>query len=131
MNFRLLGLTLVGLSFACVAGCSSSSSGTSSPTDGGAGTDTGGLSGLIKINCYKATSKKCDIKGESTSAGADSVKASCTSGGGTVVDHCPADSLQGCCLISGLGTCTYDPAQASALQGACGAGGGTWGTSAP
>lgn len=134
---------LVGLvSLVLAAGCSSSSSGPETSDGGGSdagagsdtgasGTDTGTIPGLTVVTCYKPASKRCDLKGESTPAGVESVKASCTSAGRSVVDHCPSEGLQGCCLASGVGQCTYDAAIASTLQGACASSGGKWTTTAP
>ena len=87
--------------------------------------------GVTAVRCYDATKKSCEVKGESTAAGVDSVKASCTAGGGTPVDACPSAGLQGCCVVAGLGTCTYDPTAVATLQSACPLGGATWSTTAP
>lgn len=102
-------------------------------TDGGGGStsseSTGAsIPGLIVVSCNEPSDKKCTNRGDDTQSGADSLKQDCASNSGTVVDHCPTEGLQGCCIIAGLGDCFYDAASASAAQGACGS---NWTTSPP
>ena len=109
-------------------GSSASSSSGASTTNGG----SGGLpSGVTRVACYKAASKKCTMHGESSQSGIASQRASCTSDSGVADDHCPAAGLVGCCVIAGLGECSYDAAAASSLMSGCGAGGTQFTTSAP
>lgn len=128
-NFTF-ALSAISVLFA-LSGCSSSDSGTTT-TGSDSGTSGGGglPPGVTAVSCYKAAKKVCDIHGESTQAGIDSQKANCTSSAGAVVDHCPTDGLKGCCIVSGLGSCEYDAADADALKGVCPMTGGSW-TSPP
>ena len=71
------------------------------------------------------------MHGESSQAGIDSQRMSCTSDGGTAADHCPAAGLVGCCVIAGLGECSYDAAGASSFMSSCGVGGTQFSTTAP
>jgi hypothetical protein len=109
-------------------GCSSSSA------DGATAADTGG-SGLppnvTAVRCYDAAKKTCDIKGESSASAVDSANASCTAKGGMPVAACPASGLQGCCVIVGLGSCTYDATAVAGLKSACPLGGAVWTATAP
>ena len=111
------------------SGTSSSSSSSGGSTTNGS---SGGLpSGVTRVACYKAASKQCTMHGESSQSGIDSQRATCTSGGGTADDHCPAAGLVGCCVIVGLGECSYDAAAASMFKSDCGAGGTQFTTAAP
>lgn len=127
------------LSLSSIACGSDSSGGDGSAGAGGqtgsAGTTGGGgagtVSGLKKVTCSKLSSKTCTIYGESTDAGVESRKMTCTDGGGEVVEHCPADGLSGCCVVSGVGSCQYNPQTAATVMGLCTQQGGMWTTTAP
>ncbi len=106
-------------------GCSSSSA--DGATTGGSGLPPN----VSAVRCYNAAKKTCDIKGESTAAAVDAANASCTTNGGTPVAACPASGLQGCCVIVGLGSCTYDAAAVAGLESACPLGGAVWTATAP
>ncbi len=155
LSSRHLAATLLTLTLsASLLGCSgddstsSSSSGSSSSGASSSGASSSGAASssgstqsssssgglpprVTRLACYTATKKDCEMHGESSQSGIDSRKTDCTSEGGTPSDHCPSDGLVGCCVIAGLGQCSYDAATASSLQSACGAGGGKWQTSAP
>lgn len=133
---RLAFLLLPSLVLAVAAGCGSSSSGNggsggSTGTAGstGAGATTGGAFGMVTA-CMKADGKSCDTKSESTSKGIDDVNASCTANMGTVMAHCPAAGVVGCCTAYGVGGCYYDMASAASAMSAC-ASPLTWGTTPP
>jgi hypothetical protein len=113
----LLGSSLVG--------CGNSDD---SSTNGAGG---GSTSAATTATCYSAADKNCNIYGNDS--GVASHNSKCTSGGGSVVDHCPSDGLVGCCLTpsSGSGECFYDATIATPESIACTHMGGTWATSAP
>jgi hypothetical protein len=121
---------------AVLAACGNGTTGGGNGGGGNGGGSTGNgsestgttIPGLIVVPCNKPSDKTCTIHGDDTQSGADSDKQACTSDGGTVVDHCPTDGLQGCCIIAGVGECYYDAATASAAQGACGS---NWTTTPP
>ena len=117
-----------------LAACSSSSSSPAPAGSGGSssggptGAGGGGIAGITTITCNRPADMKCTLHGAGDQKNIDDEKASCTSNGGSLVDHCPSAGLAGCCLIVGYGDCYYDASMTASIMSACGSG---WTTKAP